>query len=115
CPLCGDRFRRLEHMYRHKTGSHTNNRPFTCLTCGRKFARSDSLARHNAIHQTSASPQKITPSPRVAKACSFCAKQRLRCDGNESCGRCTARGLQCTSPTSTPSPNPATTKSPPPS
>ncbi|KAK4448709.1 fungal-specific transcription factor domain-containing protein [Podospora aff. communis PSN243] len=56
---------------------------------------SDSLARHNAIHQTSASPQKITPSPRVAKACSFCAKQRLRCDGKEPCGRCHARGLQC--------------------
>ena len=39
CPMCGDRFRRLEHMYRHKVGSHTNNRPFTCLSCGRKFAR----------------------------------------------------------------------------
>lgn len=59
------------------------------------YDSSDSLARHNAIHETSASPQKVTPSPRVAKACSFCAKQRLRCDGKDSCGRCTARGLEC--------------------
>ena len=38
---------------------------------------------------------RITPSQRVSRACAFCAKQRLRCDGKEPCARCLARRLQC--------------------
>jgi uncharacterized Zn-finger protein len=38
CPYCGDSFKRLEHLFRHKL-SHSDDRPYQCPTCGKAFTR----------------------------------------------------------------------------
>lgn len=58
---------------------------------------SDSLARHVSMHQSMGArlPGRAAAAHRVSKACVRCAKQRLRCDGGEPCGRCVTKGAQC--------------------
>ncbi|OCL13942.1 hypothetical protein AOQ84DRAFT_410776 [Glonium stellatum] len=38
CSLCGDTFKRLEHLSRHKL-SHTEERPYSCPMCNKGFTR----------------------------------------------------------------------------
>lgn len=117
CTICGDTFKRMEHLSRHQL-SHNGTRPFSCPTCSRAFGRRygetlprtpevlswltetnlgrDSLARHLMVHQARNGSQTCSDGPgRVARACSQCAKQRLRCDGQDPCARCESKGAQC--------------------
>lgn len=117
CTVCGDTFKRMEHLSRHQI-SHNGTRPFSCPTCRRAFGRRydetlprtpeglswltqrnlgrDSLARHLMVHQARNGSQTCGNGPgRVARACSQCAKQRLRCDGQDPCTRCRSKGTHC--------------------
>lgn len=48
------------------------------------------------VHQARNGSQTCSNGPgRVARACSHCAKQRLRCDGQDPCARCRSKGTQC--------------------
>ncbi|KAF2459382.1 hypothetical protein BDY21DRAFT_338092 [Lineolata rhizophorae] len=38
CSICGDSFKRLEHMSRHKL-SHSDDKPYCCPTCSKSFTR----------------------------------------------------------------------------
>ncbi|OCK79360.1 hypothetical protein K432DRAFT_383157 [Lepidopterella palustris CBS 459.81] len=97
CPFCGDSFKRLEHLSRHKL-SHSDERPYHCPTCHKAFTRKDTLNRHIPIHSSSGRPDKRSSVSRVSRACCRCARSRLRCDGEAPCGRCTTKNAQCTYP-----------------
>ena len=100
CNVCGESFRRHEHLIRHSR-RHTLEKPFKCLTCGKEFARRDILSRHAIVHvpqaERAALPQKATKraSKRVQQACNNCAKGKCRCDGATPCSTCQARNLDC--------------------
>ncbi|KAL2829634.1 fungal-specific transcription factor domain-containing protein [Aspergillus pseudoustus] len=95
CATCGDEFKRLEHLSRHRL-SHTNSRPFVCPVCEKCFTRRDSLNRHVSIHNSSSERNgKPASAPRVSRACSNCARLRLRCDGASPCKRCSVKSVQC--------------------
>ncbi|ODN75344.1 hypothetical protein L202_06520 [Cryptococcus amylolentus CBS 6039] len=51
CPYdtCRRPFKRSEHLRRH-IGSHTDERPYSCLICRRTFSRNDNLLQHSKIH-----------------------------------------------------------------
>lgn len=50
CDLCSKTFKRLEHLNRHITISHTKNK-FKCNSCGKLFRRKDKFHQHlNTVH-----------------------------------------------------------------
>jgi Fungal Zn(2)-Cys(6) binuclear cluster domain len=53
---------------------------------------SDSLQRHIARHGESFKP---SPSGRSKRACAACHASKTKCDGNETCSRCTKKGIEC--------------------
>lgn len=99
CSLCGDTFKRLEHLSRHKL-SHTEERPYSCPMCNKGFTRKDTLSRHIPIHASNIGGRidKRSSASRVSRACCRCARSRLRCDGENPCGRCSMKNAQCTYP-----------------
>lgn len=50
CDICGDTFRRLEHVKRHCRTVHTDEKPFICGVCNKGFSRSDNRDVHLASH-----------------------------------------------------------------
>ncbi|KAJ9478687.1 hypothetical protein PHBOTO_002190 [Pseudozyma hubeiensis] len=66
---------------------------YPCPNCGKTFARDDLLRRHLA-REARALAQ---PSFDRQKSCYECARSKARCDLEvPTCGRCRARGKQCT-------------------
>lgn len=50
CNLCPYKTHRKEHLVRHKSDVHGNNRPYLCDLCGMAFKRIDALAAHKLTH-----------------------------------------------------------------
>ncbi|KAH8660857.1 hypothetical protein BGZ60DRAFT_492229 [Tricladium varicosporioides] len=51
CSECGEKFKRLEHVERHKL-SHTVERAFSCYICHKAFTRRSASPRHSAEHHS---------------------------------------------------------------
>lgn len=49
CEKCGDRFQRLEHLKRHISSVHSDEKPFVCDLCGKGFKRTDNMSQHRAV------------------------------------------------------------------
>ncbi|KAF4626545.1 hypothetical protein G7Y89_g11610 [Cudoniella acicularis] len=95
CSICGDSFKRLEHLSRHRK-SHVNDKPYGCPICKKHFTRRDSLNRHISIHNSNTDHrERPVPIARVPRACSNCARLRLRCDGQNPCVRCQTKNVPC--------------------
>ncbi|KAE9378582.1 hypothetical protein N431DRAFT_529030, partial [Stipitochalara longipes BDJ] len=97
CSECGHEFNRIDHLNRHRR-SHDPQNVCLCPICERSFTRGDSLTRHirshrEAISQNLPHPRRI--SSRVPKACKYCAKSKLRCNGFRPCARCSAKDMEC--------------------
>ncbi|PWZ01622.1 hypothetical protein BCV70DRAFT_210802 [Testicularia cyperi] len=74
-------------------GPSSTSSGFPCPNCGKVFARDDLLRRHLAREARALSQ----PSFDRQKSCYECARSKARCDLEvPTCGRCRARGKQCT-------------------
>lgn len=67
CPLCKERFRRLEHLKRHHQSRHTDKKPFECLQCRSTFSRNDNLQQHLNTHKGEEVPEIQQGKRRRAK------------------------------------------------
>ncbi|KAH7248153.1 hypothetical protein B0J15DRAFT_59093 [Fusarium solani] len=97
CDVCKSSYARLDHLARHFR-SHGQQKPFVCPHCNKQFARPDILKRHVGTHldpkagfRTGSGKRRT----RAARACTFCAESKLRCEGTDPCQRCRDRGLKC--------------------
>ncbi|GJE97723.1 fungal-specific transcription factor domain-containing protein [Phanerochaete sordida] len=90
CHLCPARFTRPTHLHRHLR-THSNSRGHKCDRCSREFTRSDLLTRHK---RSCGDPTLANRSRR--KSCQACADGKTKCDLQQPCSRCTARGCECT-------------------
>ncbi|KAJ5538826.1 hypothetical protein N7494_008305 [Penicillium frequentans] len=54
CTICGNDFKKWEHLARHMR-SHTKEKPFSCPVCQKAFARQDTLLRHSRSHSSNES------------------------------------------------------------
>ncbi|KAK4105849.1 hypothetical protein N658DRAFT_441475 [Parathielavia hyrcaniae] len=99
CADCLRRYSRPEHLQRHIT-AHTLGKRFTCDICAKAFARADLLKRHRANHQADHGNKRrrfnaVPSASRVGRACTACAKARVKCAEIKPCTRCKNRGLTC--------------------
>lgn len=122
CETCGAAFQRAEHLARHQL-LHLGERPFSCSNCERRFSRRyasrtctnpglancplvfrDTLQRHLAVHRETLEQgsRSTGAKSRVRRACRICAHSKLRCDGQNPCKRCLAKGNTCSYPQSHP-------------
>ncbi|EKM54177.1 uncharacterized protein PHACADRAFT_145863 [Phanerochaete carnosa HHB-10118-sp] len=90
CHLCPAKFTRPTHLHRHLR-THSNSRSHKCDRCSREFTRSDLLTRHK---RSCGDPAIANRSRR--KSCQACADGKTKCDLQQPCGRCRARGCECT-------------------
>lgn len=54
CDHCGKAFKRAEHLKRHVSSIHFQERPFECHLCNKMFSRHDNLQQHIKIHEKNA-------------------------------------------------------------
>ncbi|KAI1613367.1 hypothetical protein EDD36DRAFT_475380 [Exophiala viscosa] len=120
CDICSRCFARSEHLARHRrTRTYldvnsvdtiltwllvpdTKEKPFTCPYCRRSFQRSDVKAVH--VKKCHAAPsdrcdgdeaKEGSARRRVRRACYYCRKRKMRCDGCEPCGPCQSIAADC--------------------
>ncbi|CAA7262767.1 unnamed protein product [Cyclocybe aegerita] len=89
CALCPAKFTRTTHLNRHLR-SHTNERAHRCNICNAEFTRSDLLTRHK---RTCGDASSVNRSRR--KSCQACAESKVKCNLQQPCSKCTARGREC--------------------
>ncbi|KAL3447835.1 hypothetical protein BJX65DRAFT_317959 [Aspergillus insuetus] len=92
CEICHQQFTRREHLERHLR-RHSGIRPFPCPLCSRTFSRRDTLARHLTTHGTGA--EGLLARARGANACVPCSRAKLKCNGDNPCGRCASKNRNC--------------------
>ncbi|KAJ3514347.1 hypothetical protein NLJ89_g2424 [Agrocybe chaxingu] len=88
CALCPAKFTRTTHLNRHLR-SHTNERAHRCNICNAEFTRSDLLTRH----KRTCGDASVNRSRR--KSCQACAESKVKCNLQQPCSKCTARGREC--------------------
>lgn len=92
CSICFKRYKRREHLHRHRA-SHAADRPHRCLLCDGRFQRADVLKRHRRTcagkHNR---PSRIAPRRR---ACDRCVRQKKACNSRHPCLRCSLRAVDC--------------------
>ncbi|KAF8810980.1 hypothetical protein BYT27DRAFT_7090364 [Phlegmacium glaucopus] len=89
CALCPAKFTRTTHLNRHLR-SHTNERAHRCTSCNAEFTRSDLLTRHK---RTCGDARNANKSRR--KSCQACAESKVKCDLEQPCSKCSAKGKEC--------------------
>ncbi|KAF9483553.1 hypothetical protein BDN70DRAFT_958975 [Pholiota conissans] len=89
CALCPAKFTRTTHLNRHLR-SHTNERAHRCNTCNAEFTRSDLLTRHKRTCGDSSNANKSR-----RKSCQACAESKVKCNLQQPCSKCAARGRDC--------------------
>ncbi|KAF8962958.1 fungal-specific transcription factor domain-containing protein [Flammula alnicola] len=89
CALCPAKFTRTTHLNRHLR-SHTNERAHRCNVCNAEFTRSDLLTRHK---RTCGDSSNANRSRR--KSCQACAESKVKCNLQQPCSKCEARGREC--------------------
>ncbi|KDR83171.1 hypothetical protein GALMADRAFT_239005 [Galerina marginata CBS 339.88] len=89
CALCPAKFTRTTHLNRHLR-SHTNERAHRCSICNAEFTRSDLLTRHK---RTCGDSSNVNRSRR--KSCQACAESKVKCNLQQPCSKCSARGREC--------------------
>ncbi|KAJ7188543.1 hypothetical protein C8R46DRAFT_23944 [Mycena filopes] len=87
CPHCSARFTRSTHLTRH-IKNHTDERDYRCTTCPAQFTRSDLLARHRKNCEDPNRPNRL-------RSCVQCTESKVKCDRNDPCSRCKAKGREC--------------------
>ncbi|KAJ7039159.1 hypothetical protein C8F04DRAFT_1087327 [Mycena alexandri] len=93
CPHCSARFTRSTHLTRH-IKNHTDERDYRCTTCPAQFTRSDLLARHRKNCEDPNRPNRL-------RSCIQCTESKVKCDRNDPCSRCKAKGRECSFANST--------------
>jgi hypothetical protein len=108
CSLCPKSYKTPESLSRHAK-IHQESRDHVCPVCKIGFTRRDILLRHGKIHAStvldvndpgnSHSAQSGDNSAvsriRSTRACDFCSRHRVKCDGRDPCGRCNRTERQC--------------------
>lgn len=89
CPQCPAKFTRTTHLNRHLR-THTGERLHRCDTCEAQFTRSDLLTRHK---KTCGDPSHANRTRR--RSCQACASSKVKCDLQQPCSKCQARGKEC--------------------
>ncbi|KIM53655.1 hypothetical protein SCLCIDRAFT_1157339 [Scleroderma citrinum Foug A] len=89
CPHCPAKFTRTTHLNRHLR-THTGERLHRCDTCEAQFTRSDLLTRHK---KTCGDPTHANRTRR--RSCQACANSKVKCDLQQPCSKCRARGKEC--------------------
>ncbi|KIJ67499.1 hypothetical protein HYDPIDRAFT_25946 [Hydnomerulius pinastri MD-312] len=89
CPHCPAKFTRTTHLNRHLR-THTGERLHRCDTCEAQFTRSDLLTRHK---KTCGDPSHANRTRR--RSCQACADSKVKCDLQQPCSKCQARGKEC--------------------
>ncbi|KAL4074324.1 hypothetical protein J3A83DRAFT_4090474 [Scleroderma citrinum] len=89
CPHCPAKFTRTTHLNRHLR-THTGERLHRCDTCEAQFTRSDLLTRHK---KTCGDPSHANRTRR--RSCQACANSKVKCDLQQPCSKCQARGKEC--------------------
>lgn len=89
CPQCPAKFTRTTHLNRHLR-THTGERLHRCDTCEAQFTRSDLLTRHK---KTCGDPSHANRTRR--RSCQACANSKVKCDLQQPCSKCQARGKGC--------------------
>lgn len=89
CPECPAKFTRTTHLNRHLR-THTGERLHRCDTCEAQFTRSDLLTRHK---KTCGDPSHANRTRR--RSCQACANSKVKCDLQQPCSKCQARGKEC--------------------
>ncbi|KAH9839436.1 uncharacterized protein C8Q71DRAFT_856049 [Rhodofomes roseus] len=88
CPMCPAKFTRTTHLSRHLR-THTRDKLHECDKCHSQFTRSDLLTRH----KRSCGDPNANRSRR--KSCKACADSKVKCDLQQPCSKCQARGREC--------------------
>ncbi|PWY98546.1 hypothetical protein BCV70DRAFT_150949, partial [Testicularia cyperi] len=104
CELCPKTFKRKEHMKRHMASHDSDNR-LICRICNASFSRQDALKRHEALHgregnfdvsADNGSARSKAAISKTRKACTICARQKVKCDGELPCRNCRNKpGANC--------------------
>ncbi|KAH7042267.1 hypothetical protein B0J12DRAFT_605460 [Macrophomina phaseolina] len=91
CPQagCDASYTRKSHLTRHMGKHQAVLRP--CPWCKRTFTRQDSFRKHAKLHH----PCREVGRSRSVAACLLCKRRKTRCDGNNPCGYCSERRLEC--------------------
>jgi hypothetical protein len=89
CPHCPAKFTRTTHLNRHMR-THTGDRSHRCDTCDAQFTRSDLLTRHKKTCGDSSHANRTR-----RRSCQACADSKVKCDLQQPCSKCQARGKEC--------------------
>ncbi|KAH7888319.1 hypothetical protein F5I97DRAFT_680258 [Phlebopus sp. FC_14] len=89
CLHCPARFTRTTHLNRHLR-THTGERQHRCEACDAQFTRSDLLTRHKKTCGDSSHAGRTR-----RRSCQACADSKVKCDLQQPCSKCQARGKEC--------------------
>ncbi|KAM0755707.1 hypothetical protein T439DRAFT_376022 [Meredithblackwellia eburnea MCA 4105] len=99
CSYCQKGFARRDILRRHELAHAKNDKAPPPDPPKPAQSTSSSRAKSKRAPPTEA-PQAAPPIPtkvmRISRACTRCAKSKLRCDGEERCSRCIKQDVECT-------------------
>ncbi|OJJ31300.1 hypothetical protein ASPWEDRAFT_45253 [Aspergillus wentii DTO 134E9] len=98
CPICPQKFAKLQHLKRHAS-THVDEKPYPCEFCGSEYKRSDALRRHwkTCTARVASGNQipKRSISGKRKQACDRCAERKRACNQGDPCGECALQEVEC--------------------